>query len=119
MSNAHRQICVELQEKLKNYSFSDKCSQDDVIYLSAMLENSFAPQNVMLSLVTLTFLCPLNHFLKIVGYEPKFVTALIGKTGSRKSTLVALFLSFFGKFSSSDLPMSFHDTANSILSNIY
>lgn len=115
MPNAQRQISVELQGKLKNYSLSNKCSQDDVIYLTAMLENSFAPQNVMLPLLALTFLCPLNHFLKIAGYEPKFVTALIGKTGSRKSTLAALFLSFFGKFSSSDLPMSFHDTANSIL----
>ena len=119
MPNAERQISVELQGKLKNYSLSNKCSQDDLIYLSAMLENSFAPQNVMLPLLSITFLCPLNHFLKIAGYEPKFVTALIGKTGSRKSTFAALFLSFFGKFSASDLPMSFHDTANSILSNIY
>ena len=82
--------------------------------MSAMLENSFAPQCVMLPLLAVTFLCPLNHFLKSAGCEPKFVTALIGKTGSRKSTLAALFLSFFGKFSASDLPMSFHDTANSI-----
>lgn len=119
MPNAQRQISVELQGKLKNYFFSSKYSKDDLIYLSAMLENSFAPQNVMLPLLAVTFLCPLNHFLKIAGYEPKFVTALIGKTGSRKSTLAALFLSFFGKFSASDLPMSFHDTANSILSNIY
>lgn len=119
MPNAQRQVSVELQGKLKNYSFGNKYSQEDLIYLSAMLENSFAPQNVMLPLLAVTFLCPLNHFLKTAGYEPKFVTALIGKTGSRKSTLAALFLSFFGKFSSSDLPMSFHDTANSILSNIY
>lgn len=119
MPNAGRQIIVELQGKLKNYYFNSKCSQDDLIYLSAMLENSFATQNVMLPLLAVTFLCPLNHFLKIAGYEPKFVTALIGKTGSRKSTLAALFLSFFGKFSASDLPMSFHDTANSILSNVY
>lgn len=119
MPNAGRQISVELQGKLKNYFFRDKYSSDDLIYLSAMLENSFAAQNVMLPLLAVTFLCPLNHFLKIAGYEPKFVTALIGKTGSRKSTLAALFLSFFGKFSASDLPMSFHDTANSILSNIY
>lgn len=119
MPNAQRQISVELQGKLKNYSFSNKCSKGDVIYLSAMLENSFAPQNVMLPLLAVTFLCPMNHFLKIAGYEPKFVTALIGKTGSRKSTLAALFLSFFGKFSASDLPMSFHDTANSILSSVY
>lgn len=119
MPNTQRQISVELQGKLKNYSLSNKFSQDDLIYLSAMLENSFAAQNVMLPLLAVTFLCPLNHFLKIAGYEPKFVTAIIGKTGSRKSTLAALFLSFFGKFSASDLPMSFHDTANSILSNIY
>lgn len=119
MPNAQRQISVELQGKLKNYFFSSKYSKYNLIYLYAILENSFAPQNVILPLLAVTFLCPLNHFLKIAGYEPKFVTALIGKTGSRKSTLAALFLSFFGKFSASDLPMSFHDTANSILSNVY
>ena len=119
MPTQNNPFTVELQGKLKNYSFTEKGSQEDLIYLSAMLENSFAPQCVMLPLLAVTFLCPLNHFLKSVGYERKFVTALIGKTGSRKSTLAALFLSFFGKFSASDLPMSFHDTANSILSNIY
>lgn len=119
MPTQNSPFTVELQGKLKNYSFTKKGSQEDLIYLSAMLENSFAPQCVMLPLLAVTFLCPLNHFLKSAGCEPKFVTALIGKTGSRKSTLAALFLSFFGKFSASDLPMSFHDTANSILSNIY
>lgn len=110
---------VELQGKQKNYFFGEKCSQSDLIYLSAMLKNSFVPQAVMLPLLAVTFLSPLNHFLKKAGYEPKFVTALIGRTGSRKSTLAALFLSFFGNFSASDLPMSFHDTANSILANTY
>lgn len=119
MPTQNSPFTVELQGKLKNYSFTEKGSQEDLIYLSAMLENSFAPQCVMLPLLAVTFLCPLNHFLKSAGCEPKFVTALIGKTGSRKSTLAALFLSFFGKISASDLPMSFHDTANSILSNIY
>ena len=32
-----------------------------------------------------------------------------------KSTVAALFLSFFGNFSNTDLPMSFRDTANSII----
>ena len=49
----------------------------------------------------------------------EILLSLSRKTGSRKSTLAILFLSFFGKFSASDLPMSFHDTANSILANIY
>lgn len=119
MPNTDRIYTVELQGKLKNYSFKGKCSQSDLIYLSAMLESSFVPQRVMFPMIAVTFLSSLNHFLKGAGYEPKFVTAIVGTTGSRKSTLAALFLSFFGKFGASDLPMSFHDTANSILANIY
>ena len=110
---------VELQGKLSRYCFTAKCSPDDLVFLSAMLENCIAPERIMLPLLAVTFLSPLCHFLKEAGCEPKFVTALIGKTGSKKSTLAALFLSFFGRFTASDLPMSFHDTANSILSNIY
>lgn len=119
MPNTDRIYTVKLQGKLKNYSFKGKCSQSDLIYLSAMLESSFAPQRVMFPMIAVTFLSSLNHFLKGAGYEPKFVTTIVGTTGSRKSTLAALFLSFFGKFGASDLPMSFHDTANSILANIY
>ena len=70
-------------------------------------------------LLSFTFLSPLNHFLKAAGCEPKFVLLLSGKTGSRKSTLAALMLSFFGKFTASELPLSFRDTANSILHNAF
>lgn len=48
------------------------------------------------------------------GCEPKFVLFLLGKTGSRKSTLAALTLSFFGRFTASELPLSFRDTSNSM-----
>ena len=119
MPNENSPYTVELQGKLSSYVFTEKCSPDDLVYLSAMLDNVIAPAKVMLPMLAVTFLSPLNHFLKEAGCEPKFVTALIGKTGSRKSTLAALFLSFFGRFTASDLPMSFHDTANSILANTY
>ena len=119
MPQKNCEYTVELQGKLKSYCFERPCEKEDLIYLSAMLDNSFAPQSVLLPLLSVAFLSPLNQFLKAAGCEPKFVTALIGKTGSRKSTLAALFLSFFGRFTASDLPMSFHDTANSILSNVY
>ena len=119
MPRANSEYTVELQGKLNSYSFTQPCDKENLFYLTAMLDSSFAPQSVLLPLLSVAFLSPLNHFLKIAGYEPKFVTALIGKTGSRKSTLAALFLSFFGRFTASDLPMSFHDTANSILSNVY
>lgn len=77
MPNTDRIYTVELQGKLKNYSFKGKCSQSDLIYLSAMLESSFAPQRVMLPMIAVTFLSSLNHFLKGAGYEPKFVTAIV------------------------------------------
>lgn len=110
---------VELKGKLNRYCFDKQGEKDDLLPVYSLLDMSFAPGSVLLPLTAVTFLSPLNHFLKAAGHEPKFVTALIGKTGSRKSTLAALFLSFFGRFTSSDLPLSFHDTANSILSNIY
>ena len=119
MPNENSPYTVELQGKLNRYRFVSKCSPDEPVLVSAMLEKSIAPDRVMLPMLALTFLSPLCHFLKEAGCEPKFVTALIGKTGSKKSTLAALFLSFFGRFTASDLPMSFHDTANSILANSY
>lgn len=73
----------------------------------------------MLTLLAFTFLSPLNEFLHRANCEPKFVLFLLGHTGTRKSTLAALFLSFFGRFSASDLPLSFRDTANSIMHHAF
>ena len=110
---------VELTGKLKNYHLSESCDDVELIYLADLLENGFVSEHVLYPLISIVFLTPLNHFLKLAGCEPKFITALVGRSGYGKSTLVAWFLSFFGTFHSADLPMSFHDTANSILANIY
>lgn len=110
---------VELPGKLRSYHFNKCCSDDDHIYLAAMLDDSFLPQRLMLPLLAVTFVAPLEHFMRLGNCESKFITALVGKTGSRKSSSAAVFLSFFGNFNASNLPNSFHDTANSILSNIY
>ena len=79
----------------------------------------FAPDKIILPLLAFAFLTPLNEFLHQANCEPKFVLCLLGKTGTRKSTLAALFLSFFGRFTGSDLPLSFRDTANSIMYNAF
>ena len=119
MPSADSEFTVELQGKLNAYHWSTPASADKLFYLTALLENGLLPQRVMLPLLAVTFLSPLEHFLKAASCEPKFITALVGKTGTRKSTTAALMCSFFGNFTASTLPMSFHDTANSILSNIY
>ena len=110
---------VNLQGKLNGYGMERRYDLTDIQTVASMLRMMPAPEEVMLPMLAFTFLSPLNHFLKEAGCEPKFVLFLSGKTGSRKSTLAALMLSFFGKFTASELPLSFRDTANSILHNAF
>jgi hypothetical protein len=105
--------------KLANYYLSD-CDRDTSLKVAFDLLNSkVVSSNIIYPLMALAFLSPLNSFLKTMGYEPKFVMCLIGKTGTKKSTISALILSFFGDFSNTDLPFSFRDTENSILSSAF
>ena len=111
------QYTVELSGKMHGYGMERSYHPLDIQTAASLLWQPLAPEEIMLPLLSFTFLSPLNHFLKEAGCEPKFVLLLSGKTGSRKSTLAALMLSFFGKFTASELPLSFRDTANSILLN--
>ena len=107
---------VELKGRCENYSFErkDDLSFDDLISVFEMIY-LIAPKEIMFPLMSFTFLSPLNSFLRSAQCEPKTVLMLTGKTGAKKSTLAALMLSFFGRFCASDLPLSFRDTANSIV----
>ena len=111
---------VSLRGKLSRYEKAEHWSVSDLACPFFMTkELSFAPDEITLPLLAYTFLTPLNEFLHQANCEPKFVLCLLGKTGTRKSTLAALFLSFFGRFTGSDLPLSFRDTANSIMYNAF
>ena len=110
---------VELPAKMHCYGMERSCEMPDIQTAASLLWQSLAPEEIIRPLLSFTFLSPLNHFLKKAGCEPKFVMLLSGKTGSRKSTLAALMLSFFGKFTASELPLSFRDTSNSILHNAF
>ena len=113
------QYTVELPGKMNGYGMERSYDMLDIQTAASLLWQNVAPEEIILPLLSFTFLSPLNHFLKAAGCEPKFVLFLVGKTGSRKSTLAALMLSFFGKFTASELPLSFRDTANSILHNAF
>lgn len=110
---------VTLPSKLSGYSLSKMCSDEDAAILACMLSSAIVPKEILFPLLAYTFLSPLIEFLRRAGCVPKFVVFLQGKTGSRKSTLAALVLSFFGRFTSTELPLSFRDTANSITHNAY
>ena len=106
---------VALPGKMNGYFMEYSYDMTDIQVAASLLHQPLVPEEILFPLLAFTFLSPLNHFLKHAGCEPKFVLFLVGKTGSRKSTLAALFLSFFGRFTGAELPLSFRDTANSIL----
>lgn len=110
---------VQLPDKLSRYEGAEEIDPEALPVLSYLLEHPPAPKEVIWQLLAFTFLTPLNHFLHAANCEPKFVFLLQGRTGARKSSLAALFLSFFGCFTASDLPLSFRDTANSIIHNAF
>lgn len=110
---------VEMKGKQRNYRGADTCTEDDLRKLFCFLRSDLMPDEIILTCIALVFLSPLNEFLRQIGHEPKFLLTLIGRTGSMKSTVAALMLSFFGNFSATDLPMSFRDTANSIVHNAF
>ena len=112
-------MAVNLPGQLSGYSMTEDCSGEDVKVLASLLESKLVPADILSPLVAYVFLSPLIEFLRNAGCVPKFVLFLVGKTGSRKSTLAALMLSFFGRFTATELPLSFRDTANSIIYNAF
>ena len=110
---------VTLKGKLQHYCGESYYDLYDPIDAYNLFEKPPAPSGVIHPLIAFAFLTPLNEFLRQAGCMPKFVLFLTGRTGTRKSTIAALILSFFGKFTSTDLPMSFQDTANSITTNSF
>lgn len=105
-------IRVELSGRLSRYVISDEQSQTK--WDGALQSLEVAPHRVTFPLMGMVALSPLNEFLRIKGCEPSFLMFLLGKTGTRKSTLAALFLSYFGRFDNKSLPSSSKDTTNSV-----
>ncbi len=112
-------VTVELPGKLEAYHIERNFSYCDIATAGALLSQLAAPEEVTYTMLAHVFSSPLKHFLKMAGCEPKFILWLIGKTGSCKSSLSAVMLSFFGYFTGTTLPMSFRDTANSINEQAY
>ena len=70
--------------------------------------------HVAVPLLGTIFLAPMREFLAATGVAPAYALFLLGGTGTRKSTALALALSHFGNFTGKSLPASFNDTANFI-----
>lgn len=107
---------VDLGEGLTNYdlgTYPEDIPKAEAA-MSSMLLSSVIAGKVSVPMLGVTYLAPLREFLAQAGCDPAFAVFMYGRTGSRKSTAAALFLSHFGNFTSRSLPASFCDTANYI-----
>jgi hypothetical protein len=72
------------------------------------------PAKIMYPLDAMAFLSPLMEPFRQAGIEPGVLLYVWGRSGSRKSTIIALVLCLFGRFDNKTLPASFRDTAMGI-----
>lgn len=107
-------VSVELDYKLQPYNMECNGVSFEQSTMALLRLFDISSEKVMFPLIAIAFLSPLNEFLRQVGYEPAFLLYLLGRTQTKKSTIAALILSFFGRFTSSTLPSSFKDTENAI-----
>jgi hypothetical protein len=111
-------VSVKLDGNLKAYEMKSCVRFTESIEAVRNLFNVAGPK-VIYPLISIAFLSPLNEFLRTGGCKPTFVLYLLGRTQTKKSTIAALMLSFFGRFTSSNLPSSFKDTSNAIERKCY
>ena len=110
---------VKLQNKMSGYGMQREYEDYDLAVAASFLQETLASKKILYPLIAFVFMSPLNSFLREAKCEPKTVLMLVGKSGSKKSTLSALMLSFFGNFTATSLPLSFKDTANSIMHHAF
>lgn len=107
---------VRLPEDLAGYRFLEIQDSESEIFNTLLIRYPAAvPAHLYYTLVSMAFLSPLNTILGEVGHTPRFIPAIIGRTGSFKTTIANLNLNFFGVFSYNDrAPISFDDTENAV-----
>lgn len=113
-------VTVDLGSGLSTYRLDGSGADgwDDLSYQdgasATMGIGNVIAEHVSIPLLGTIFLAPLREFLAATGVAPAYALFLLGGTGTRKSSALALALSHFGNFTSKSLPASFNDTANFI-----
>ncbi len=111
--------CEIFDETLQNYFFPCEIKPEKICSSFELLNSELAPKNILFPMLAFQFLAPLTHLLNLADITPKTVLSLVGRTGSKKSSLTAIFLSHFGNFTLSTLPLTFRDTGNSIVERLF
>lgn len=99
-----------------DYVASSEVLEHQDLVAASMLPFAFE-ERIGVPLVALTFLAPLREALMQCGETPNFPVWLVGPSGTRKTTLAAVMLSFYGKFNHCTMNGSFYDSTSYFLAN--
>lgn len=95
---------LEIEHESSSYSLEGGGDVTDA-YRAALALLQVAPLEVTVPLVGTAFVAPFSTALEV-----DFGIWMSGRSGTRKSSLAALILSFFGKFTLTNLPLNFQAT---------
>ncbi len=102
-------------DKLEQYCFTQKNFETVETLKTALSILDLAEKNITVPLIATTYLSVLVSILQEEGIYADYILYLMGKSGSRKSTVAALMLSHFGNnFQRNNFPSSFRDTLNNL-----
>lgn len=110
-------VSVDLSEGgavLARYALPDRCDNAKEVANVAFSMLNLAEPEIVYPLFAAVFLAPLCEVLQPHSLQADFMLFVIGRTQSGKSSLAALFLSFFGNFDKNNFPANYRQTANSL-----
>ena len=113
-------ITVSMDKALKGFRLDGGGAQgyDEITYPEAakvsLRIKDVMKEEIGIALLGTMYLAPLREFLMQTDIVPAFALFLYGESGTHKSTAAALALAHYGNFHHTNLPASFHDTANVI-----
>lgn len=105
---------VQIDANLSRYQFPRKPKFEIKAIKSVLTLHQIARNETIVPLIALAFLSPMVELFKLGGRIPNFLVLLYGLTGTRKTSLALIILSFFGEFGTTSPPASFKDTANAV-----
>lgn len=107
---------VELEGTMSKFCFYEVNIDDAECFDKFLNRMGVAiPDHIRIPLLSFVFLSPLNTMLREKGVEPTITLYIIGRTGSFKTSIVKVYLCFFGKFeNTTPAPMNFDDSLNAL-----
>lgn len=113
-------IDVDLsQDKLERYSFTNKEFDLNEALTTSYSILDVADVKITIPLLATTYLAPLTTIFSENDIFADYLIWFEGPTGTRKSSLMAVMSSHYGKFNRDSFPCSFRDTINSLEKKVF